>query len=201
VYLALPSEPDLTRVRSVLRPDSSVLDLGAGVGRIANALTAEGHRVVAVDDSVPMLEHVAGAEAVLADVWTLDLHRRFDAVLALSHLINHRARERRLGLLGVCRRHLRDAGVVVVQRYPPDWKPADETTRVGDVEIHLHDLRALPDGFAATVTYAIGDRSWAQSFEATTVDDEELRSLAEGVGLVFGRALDEHGAWVLLTTP
>jgi SAM-dependent methyltransferase len=177
-----------------------VLDLGAGVGRIANALAAEGHSVVAVDDSAQMLEHVAGGDAVLADIWTLDLHRRFDAVLALSHLINDPAPERRLGLLGVCRRHVRDGGVVVVQRYPPDWKPADATTRVGDVEIHLHGVRTRPDGFTATVTYAIGARSWAQSFEAATIDDEELRSLAEAVGLVFGRVLDEHGAWALLTT-
>jgi SAM-dependent methyltransferase len=38
-----------------------VLDLGAGTGRLTEVLVAEGHRVLAVDPSVPMLSHVAGA--------------------------------------------------------------------------------------------------------------------------------------------
>lgn len=38
-----------------------VLDLGAGTGRLTEALVADGHRVLAVDPSVPMLTHVAGA--------------------------------------------------------------------------------------------------------------------------------------------
>jgi len=57
VYLALSPEPDLTRVRSVLHPNCSVLDLGSGAGRIANPLAAEGHEVVAVDKSVEMRRH------------------------------------------------------------------------------------------------------------------------------------------------
>lgn len=200
VYSALSPEPDLSRVRSVLQPGWSVLDLGCGVGRIANALCRSGHAVVAVDNSPDMIRHVRGPEALLQDIWTLDLDRRFDAVLALSHLINNRGRERRLGLLRVCRHHLRDPGVVVVQRYPPDWQPTDETSHVDGVEVQLHDIRTLDDGFSATVTYAIGDRSWAQSFEAAIIDDEELRSLAGTVGLTFRRVLDEQRAWALLTT-
>jgi hypothetical protein len=71
---------------------------------------------------------------------------------------------------------------------------------VDGVEVQLHDIRTLDDGFSATVTYAIGDRSWAQSFEAAIIDDEELRSLAGTVGLTFRRVLDEQRAWALLTT-
>jgi len=200
VYLALSPEPDLSRVRSVLRPGWSVLDLGCGVGRIANALCHAGHAVVAVDNSPDMLTHVRGPEPLLHDIWTLDLDRRFDAVLALSHLVNGRTRERRLGLLSVCRHHLREGGVVVVQRYPPEWNPTDETSRVDGVEVQLHDVRIFGDGFSATVTYAIGDRSWAQPFEAAIVDDEELSSLAEAAGLRFRGVLDEQQTCALLTT-
>ena len=106
VYLALEPGDDLERVRSVLSASARVLDLGSGPGRIANALAAEGHDVVAVDDAPEMLRHVRGARTVAADIWTLDLDERFDVVLALSHLINDPSRDRRVQLLDVCTRHV-----------------------------------------------------------------------------------------------
>src|SRR5262245_568069 len=193
VYRALPAEPALSLVRSVLcgfqglHGRASILDLGSGPGRLANALAAEGHRVVAVDDSADMLAHVTGAEAVLADVWTLDLGRRFDVVLALSHLVNEPERERRLQLLQVCRAHVSPDGIVVVQRYPPDWQPVEGTNEVGDVRVHLHDVVGHEDGsFSAVVTYRLGDRQWAQPFTARVVDDGVLASLAAASGFVLG---------------
>lgn len=199
VYLALPSAADVSCVRSVLRPHCSVLDLGSGVGRIANALAAAGHEVVAVDNSAGMLSHVVGAERLQHDVWTLDLGRRFDAVLALSHLINHHSRARRLALLRVCRRHVRDDGVILVQRYAPADPLVEGVHRVGDVEVRLHDVETVGDGFSARVTYRIGDQSWSQAFDAAIVDDADLRSMAAAVGLSLASTLDHAGEWVLLT--
>ena len=43
-----------------------VLDLGAGTGRLTEGLLADGHRVLAVDPSVPMLAHLAGRLATPA---------------------------------------------------------------------------------------------------------------------------------------
>lgn len=200
VYVALPAEPELGRVRSLVRGRARVLDLGCGTGRIANPLAIDGHSVVAVDDSEAMLARVVGAETVMADVRTLDLNRCFDAVLALSHLINSSDRSRRLDLLRVCRRHLDDDGVVVVQRYRPDWVPAASEGASGDVTMRLHDV-VLRDGgvFAAVVTYAIGDRSWSQSFEATIVDDDELSSLAIESDLKIDNIAGDDASWVLLS--
>jgi 2-polyprenyl-3-methyl-5-hydroxy-6-metoxy-1,4-benzoquinol methylase len=65
VYRALPSEPDSSRIRSILNEVGSILDLGCGPGRFSNPLAAAGHRVVAVDDSAEMLSWVLGAETVL----------------------------------------------------------------------------------------------------------------------------------------
>jgi SAM-dependent methyltransferase len=200
VYLALPAEPDLSRVRGVLPPNGSVLDLGCGVGRIANPLAAAGHSVVAVDDSAEMLARLAGPEPVLGDVWALNLRRRFDAVLALSHLINGREPALRSGLLGVCRRHLGANGKVVVQRYAPDWTPTEGVGTVGKVEVHLHDVALFEDGFSAQVTYRIGQQRWTQSFDGAIVDDAELASLAGAVGLSVVDTLDDTGAWVLLAS-
>jgi SAM-dependent methyltransferase len=199
VYRALPKQPALNLVRSVLRGPVSILDLGSGPGRLANPLASDGHRVVAVDDSAAMLAHVAGADTVVADVWNLELGRRFDVVLALSHLVNEPQRARRLQLLRVCRAHVAPDGLVLVQRYPPGWQPVESTNEVGDVIVHLHDVIEHDDGsFSAVVTYRLRDRCWEQPFTARVVDDGELASLASASGLVVGETLDDDGAWVVL---
>jgi SAM-dependent methyltransferase len=199
VYLALPAEPALGYVRSVLAHRSSVLDLGSGPGRLADALAADGHDVVAVDDSPLMLAHVVGAEPVLEDVWALDLDRRFDAVLASSHLLNDPEPSRRLQLLQVCRAHVRDGGTVVIQRYPPGWQPTEGRSEVGEVGVHLHDVVGHADGsFSAIVTYRLGDRRWDQAFAGWVVDDDELASLAAAAGFAVGEPIDAGRAWVVL---
>jgi 2-polyprenyl-3-methyl-5-hydroxy-6-metoxy-1,4-benzoquinol methylase len=198
IYAALPAEPELSRVRSLLAPGARILDLGCGTGRIANPLAADGYVVVAVDNSEAMLARVVGAETVLGDVRSLDLGRQFDVVLALSHLINHRERSRRLDLLRVCRNHLADNGVLVVQRYSPDWLPSDSEGSSGDVAIHLHHVvHRDAQAFAATVTYTLDGHSWSQAFESTVVDDDEMASLALASGLTVSKATDDP-RWVIL---
>lgn len=199
VYAALPAEPDLGSVRSLIPEGARVLDLSCWTGRISSPLVGDGHPVVAVDDSEAMLARVVGAETVTADVWTLGIGRRFDVVLALSHLINHPDRSRRLTLLQVCRNHLADDGVVVVQRYPPGWLPTDSEGTIGHVTIKLHDVVRQTGGvFEATATYTVGPRSWSQAFEAMIVDDDEMRSLALEAGLAIDHVAGD-ASWVVLS--
>ena len=199
VYRALPNGVDLARIRAVVPVAASILDLGSGPGRLTNPLAADGHHVVAVDDSAEMLSHVVGASTVLADVWQLDLGRKFDVVMALSHLINDRSPTRRIELLKVCRRHLADTGVIVLQRFPPSWSPIEESRTIDDVDVRLFDVRPFDDGgFAAAVEYRLGERSWIQRFEAAIVDDAELNALAAAAHLIVRRSLDDAGAWMLL---
>jgi SAM-dependent methyltransferase len=200
VYLALDAEPDLSRVRSLIGDRLTVLDLGCGPGRLANPLAAEGRQVVAVDDSPAMLEHVVGAETVASDVWSLDLGRRFDAVLALSHLINDIDPDRRRSLLELCREHLHDDGLLVLQRYPPSWSAAPQRGMVGAVDVELHDV--VGSGrrtFAAIATYRVGERTWSQPFEAAIVNDDELALLAHAADLTVDRVVSDDGSWVLLS--
>lgn len=88
VYRRLPagSEPDLID-RELGRP-CSILDLGGGTGRIADALIDRGHRVVVVDSSAAMLRQVRRAATVCSSIEALRPPDRFDAVLLASHLIN-----------------------------------------------------------------------------------------------------------------
>ncbi|HEV7761556.1 MAG TPA: class I SAM-dependent methyltransferase, partial [Acidimicrobiales bacterium] len=178
----------------------SVLELGSGPGRMTHPLVAQGHEVVAVDASAEMLAHVEGAERVQADLYTLVLHRRFDGVLAASHLINEPSAARRAALLDVCRRHVADDGVVLVQRYEPGWAAAPESGygTVGPVEIDVEIHARRGADFDATVTYTLGDRTWAQSFTATAVDDDQLAAEAAAHGLHLDAWLDDRRTWARL---
>lgn len=198
VYRRLPAEPALSIVRSAVPPGAGVLDLGCGPGRLAHPLLAVGHPVVAVDDSPEMLACVREAETLLADVWRLDLGRRFDAVLAAAHLFDQPDRARKLDLLRVCRRHAAASGVVVLERYPPDWRPGPAAGTLGEVEVRLHDVEAEGHRFSAAVTYAVDGRSWTQRFSASVTGNAELDDLASDAGLRVDRWLDERQSWVLL---
>jgi hypothetical protein len=149
-----------------------------------------------------MLAHLDGPQRVVADVWSLDLDERFDVVLALSHLLNDRSRERRMELLRVCRRHVPTGGIVVIQRHLPSSAsvPPQQTGFLGPVGVRLHDVVELTDGFSAAVTYALGDRTWTQVFDGAIVDDEELAGLAAAAGFRRWHAPDEDGWWVTLMT-
>lgn len=58
VYLWLPAEPEFTPVLDAIAAPATVLDLGCGVGRLANTLAARGSWVTGVDESAAMLAHL-----------------------------------------------------------------------------------------------------------------------------------------------
>lgn len=71
-----------------LAPNSEVLDAGAGAGRLANRLAADGHVVVGIDQSERFVEYAtahaaAGARFQVGDITRLDFPvGSFDAVVA-----------------------------------------------------------------------------------------------------------------------
>lgn len=200
LYLAIPAGETPQTIDAALPPRSSILELGSGPGRITRVLVALGHRVVAVDDSEEMLEHVTGAEKVCADVFALDIGRQFDCVLAGSHLINVPDGEQRRRLLEVCRTHVSPSGVVLIERYSPGWAPGAEAfeSRMGIVDIAFAPVELNGATLTAEMTYRLGDREWVQRFDTVDIDDDILSTEAEHAGLVVDRVLDERGTWVLL---
>ena len=190
-------EPEL--VHAAVPPGASILELGAGAGRVTHPLVALGHRVVAVDESPEMLARIRGAETVLARIQELDLGRRFDAVLLASFLVNTDDRDLRRRFLEACRRHVADGGCVLVQRHPPAWfEEAAEGERTdGEVTFRLRDLRRPAPGLlAATVEYQVGDRVWTQWFSARRLDDGELVAALAEAGLAVDAYLTGDGSWV-----
>jgi SAM-dependent methyltransferase len=197
VLLQPMGEPEI--VHAAVPAGASVLELGAGAGRVTHRLLALGHPVVAVDESAEMLARIRGADTVRARIEGLDLHRRFDVVLLASFLVNTDDRDVRRRFLATCRRHVRDGGCVLVQRHPPAWfdEAADGEGVAGGVLHRLRDLRRPGPGLlAATVEYQVGDRVWAQTFTAERLDDEALEADLAEAGLAVDAYLTGDGSWV-----
>jgi SAM-dependent methyltransferase len=194
VYRRLPETGEADLVASVVAPGSSILELGSGAGRVTNELVARGYVVTAVDDSAEMLAHVRGAETVCATIESLQLGRRFDCVLLGSHFVNDPART---PLLDACARHVANDGVVLIEAYPPglEWKAGAET-RLGDVAIRLVEAERARDRVRATVEYAVGGRTWRQSFDAELLDEDGLAAALARSGLSFMQWLDRDRGWL-----
>jgi SAM-dependent methyltransferase len=199
LYLKLPGDQEADVIASVAQPSAEVLELGCGAGRVTRGLVARGLHVTAVDNSAEMLAHVFGATTVLADITTLRLDREFDAVVLASHFVNEPDAAERVAYLATCRRHVRDTGRVVVERYAPGWvTTAVATRRERDgVVFDLHDVELVGNVLHATMTYELDGTSFHQPFSALDVDDERLAIDAANAGLVIENVCDDP-AWVVL---
>jgi SAM-dependent methyltransferase len=199
LYALLPPMGEPGVVHAAVRAGATILELGAGAGRVTRPLVALGHPVVAVDESPDMLARVRGAETVRARIQDLRLGRRFDAVLLGSFLVNVADHGLRRRFLEACRDHVDDGGCVVVQRHPPSWfDEAVEGERTLDsITFRLRDLRRPGPGLlAATVEYQVGDRLWTQSFTAERLDDAALAAALAEAGLALDAYLTGDGSWV-----
>jgi SAM-dependent methyltransferase len=190
-------EPEI--VHAAVPAGASILELGAGAGRVTHPLVALGHPVVAVDESAEMLAHIRGAETVQARIQDLDLGRRFDVVLLASFLVNTDDRDLRGRFLRACRDHVRDDGCLLVQRHPPRWfdEAAGHEQVAGGIIHRLRDLRRPGPGLLeATAEYQVGERVWTQTFTAERLDDEALAAALAGAGLAIDAYLTGDGSWV-----
>ena len=97
-----------------------VLELGCGTGRVSLDLAAAGHRVTGLDRDPRFTAELRrraaaqnlGSGAVVGDVRTFGLRRRFDLVLAAMQLLQLLpTADERIGVLERARAHLRAGGV------------------------------------------------------------------------------------------
>jgi SAM-dependent methyltransferase len=194
--LPVEGEPEL--VHEAIPAGASILELGAGVGRITHRLLELGHAVTAVDQSPEMLAHIHGARTVCSQIETLELAERFDAVLLASYLFNAPAEQRSV-LLRACRRHLRDGGFLVVEYQPAAWfdtvEPGRRRTAEG-ITITLREMhRPTPGEISATMEYTAGDRRWTQHFTSHRVEEDELNDSLAAAGMAFDAYLTEDHTW------
>ena len=141
----------------------------------------------------------AGIETVEAEIVGLDLGRRFDVVLLLSHFVSEADDGPPPRVLAGRGGPRPTRGLVVVERFAADWVRTVEptTTNAHGVETELHDLAHDGDLLHARITYRIDGRSWTQAFDAIALDDDALAAEAARHDLTLVRVLDDDGELVL----
>jgi SAM-dependent methyltransferase len=193
LYALLPDLGEGEIVARAVPEGGEIVELGCGTGRIVRQLVTRGYRVVGVDQSPEMLAHVQGAETIEADIETVDLGRRFDAVVLASNLFNEESPAVRRAFLEACVRH---GDLLVIERLPPDWQPSSDRSRLGEIETWLEDVVIDGDVVHGAVVYETNARRWRHEFSMRRLDDEQTDAALAEVGLRVDRYLDEKRTWL-----
>jgi len=201
VYADLPEQGEAALVAQHCPPGGSVLDLGAGTGRIADPLAVEGFDVLAVDSSAEMLAHIQQAASMQTQIEGLDLRRQFDLVLLASHLVNSPMDSTRLALLQAAARHVGSRGRVLIQWHSPEWfdvlqKGANGKGRLGPFEVSLVVHGLHEDILDAIVTYQRGAHAWSQRFQARRLSRQSLNEAMARCGLSDVIPITQDGSWL-----
>jgi SAM-dependent methyltransferase len=200
LYRQLSAGGEIDLVKAFAPAGGSILDLGAGAGRLANPLSAAGFAVTAVDQSAEMLAEIRGGAArVISTIEELDLGAAFDVVLLASYLLNTPAPQSRAGLLATCARNMKRDGAALIQVRGPgilrDLSGFErETGGIRDwVEAYHRDGPVV----TMTMRTECEGRRWVQTFTHRYLEEAELRCELIGAGLEFDRWLDEPPEWFL----
>ncbi|MFD8563927.1 class I SAM-dependent methyltransferase [Streptosporangium canum] len=199
-YATLTPKGEPEHIHAAIPEGASILELGAGAGRITHSLLALGHEVVAVDESPEMLAHIRGAETVCSSIQTLALHRTFDVVLLMSFVIETADDGLRRAFLRTCREHVADAGCVILQRQAPEWydtiQPFERDGGDGRVVRLAEVVRPEPHLLDLTLEYTVGERKWTHSYLSRRLDDDFLEAELGEAGLTMSGFLNGDRGWV-----
>src|SRR5262245_42768639 len=175
LYRRLPPRTgDAELIHRHLPVGATVLDLGCGTGRLAEPLAALGHRVTGVDNEPRMLAELRLATGLCAEITTLDLGERFDAVLLMSHFVDSADESFVEAVLRAARRHAN--GPVIVERHPPGWAltATESVTETGGVRYTLCDLVRDGDVLTVTIRYEFDAHRVEQRFSVRDAGDARL---------------------------
>ena len=199
LYRRLPPRTrDAELIHVHLPVAGTVLDLGCGTGRLAEPLAALGHPVTGVDNEPRMLAELRLATGVCAEITSLDLGERFDAVLLMSHFVDTADGAFVEAVLRTARRHAR--GPVIVERHPPGWASSctESVSETGGVRYTLRDLQRADGVLTATIRYEFDAHQVEQRFSVRDTDDARLAELAGAAGLWLESSLNPTATLVLL---
>lgn len=200
--LSVGTEPDV--IEAALPAGAALLELGSGAGRVTVPLVERGFAVTAVDESAEMLaavgERAPGVETVHSSIETLDLGRRFDAVVLGSFLVHTADGRTRQALLETCRRHVKDDGRVLIQREGTDWHVdlPRERQDPGGYTVRIVSAQPVGDGVNSVhAEYVFPDARWTQTFLSRPLTREAFEGHLAEAGLAVDRCLTDDGTWVL----
>jgi SAM-dependent methyltransferase len=198
--LKLPYGGEVELFRSCIPGESSVIELGCGVGRITRELLARGYRVTAVDNSPEMLAHVPSqASRICADIETLVVETTFDAVILASCLVNVADAAIRAAQLAKCRDLLKPSGRLILERYDPSWLANVQIGPLGnfgDIEMQLDEIHRDGAKVDICLRYRWRGEEWLHDFSAAILDDDEIYSCLVSAGFAPPSWIDRRWASV-----
>lgn len=198
LYKLLPHFDEAEIVHSALPSGGTVLELGAGAGRVTKPLAALGHRITAVDFSREMLEQIHEAETILADIAGLRLNRTFDGVVLGSTLINVTDDRLRHEFLETCAHHVAPQGRVLIECHAKallDRAAVGLLSERDGIRISWAEVHRDGDLVAGTLQYECGDRVWTQTFATRFLNEAQISRHLEAAGLRFDRWLNASRTW------
>jgi SAM-dependent methyltransferase len=203
LYRLLPYMGELADIEPHLSRHSAALELGCGTGRLCGRMQELGLRATGVDESAEMLAHLpAGIEGIKASIETLNLGRRWPAVLLPSHLVNHPEPTVRKSFVEAARRHIDPGGTFYIKRHSPDWLSTVQQGKLGDSNgIALHADRVARMGNLVTMTlrYEAPEQTWTQSFTTCTLEQHDIEHLLANCGFHGFEWLGSEALWVAAT--
>ena len=204
LYRQMPYMGELSDIEPELLKHTAALELGCGTGRLCGRLQELGIRVAGVDESHEMLALLpAGVEPIESSIETLDLGRRWPAVLLPSHLINHPEESVRRSFVECARRHVEPNGTFFVKRHSTEWLSTVEEGRIGDshgVSCFADLVSRAGDLVTMVLRYEAFGQSWTQSFTTRALDTHEIEDLLSSCGFGSFRWLGKKQLW-LASTP
>ncbi|MDP7703709.1 bifunctional 2-polyprenyl-6-hydroxyphenol methylase/3-demethylubiquinol 3-O-methyltransferase UbiG [Mycobacterium sp. TY815] len=200
IFSRLPAGADLEQISSLIPPGSSVLDLGAGAGRLADPLAELGHQVTAVDESAEMLTHVRTARTVHATFAELRLQERFDAVVMAGCLLNYLSPEVRRTALAAAARHLKPTGTALIQWRFPQWfamRTEGRHRMVSGSSVQTMTIHTSRDGVVAgEFGLEVDGRVFSQPFEFRLLPTAQLVEELHEAGLRLDTEAPETTEWL-----
>ena len=181
VYRRLPYLRELESIRGELPAGVSVLELGCGTGRLTRRLLELGAIPTCIDNTPEMLASLPeGVEAILADMRTLRLNRKFDRVLLANGFINNSDDAFIRQVLETCAMHTKDEGRLLVERFDPDWllnTTEGPLGHAGSVENFVGGISREGDRVALTLRYVDGGSEWSQSISVLAHREAEIEAM------------------------
>jgi SAM-dependent methyltransferase len=198
LYLRMPAKEEPDIIEAAVPAGASILELGAGAGRVTRALLQRGFTVTAVDESADMLAHIEGARTVQSSIEDLELTERFDVVMLASFLINTGVPGLRDTMLRTCRRHVADGGCVLIQREPDGLhENLPRESKHGDAVYRTVSSTPVGDGVRSVYfEYVFPDVTWTQTFQSRPTTREEFEQALADCGLAVDSYLTENQVWV-----
>ena len=140
----LDSCPDLLAITDYIAPAETILEVGAGLGRVINFLvnTYPQKKVTAIEKNPALCELLIKkydlVDIITADIMTLQTKTTFDLILWLWSGLTDFAKEEQLNTVGHVASLLQKNGRLLIETFPHDAIPANGSLTTSSQHYVLH---------------------------------------------------------------